>query len=418
MARNAFFYLSNLLTRIVVSFRGYITGDTQDAADRTEFLEPLQADRGAEIDRNQTTVQNENGELPPDRSNSGTSIYLSSNAGTVIIGNNTVFRLSNIETAGCETEKNDEVALSLRNSKPTLKEEPPITNIDEKNTRRRSRKPKTASLKPPAVVRRFKEIQKTLSKYRGDGKWSEHAKAVKCFENEYKRDKDNLDIILLLMYEKAVAYYEKNEIGMARTLAHKIKGELDTARKMVTKVSREISVQYKETNWQQIDDNKKIIYCKCLFLVSRIYCVKGRFEKARKAVDFANQILSRHLNNVELKANLYLAYAQVYQVCFNRVHCTSKGVTQVFSYLDKSEAISRNLKKPDPEKWEEIRREILLLRSLAIVQFYLHDGNKLEFVNVLDGSLEELEHHLWDGILLKQKVCCLKMSARSSELIR
>ena len=265
-----------------------------------------------------------------------------------------------------------------------------MVNID-KRKRRRKRKCGEMDTKPSkvsSVGKRINEIDKELTKYRGNGEWIAHNDAIERLFNVYMRDEDNSDIISLLKYEKAAALCERNEI--------------ETSMKLITELGKEINVA-KRSNWELANDIQKIIFCKCLFLASKLYCIKRTFGKAQKSLDVASHLLSDY-NNVELKAQLHLSNAY-HQLCLNQSHCTLELANLVIEHTDKAEQICTTLKDQIQETWEKIRRKILLIRCQTVIQFYLNSGDNEEFATVLSNSLEELEHRLWNGISLRQKVC-------------
>lgn len=230
-----------------------------------------------------------------------------------------------------------------------------------------------------------------MSEYRGNGKWNDHSNAVQQLLDQFIHDEHNADIIPLLKYEEAAALYDKNET--------------EKAIKCVTKLGQELKVTQK-SNWKLMNDNQKMISCKCLFLTSKLYCAVKSFGKAQKALKLANDLLIQY-DNAELNAEWFLANA-CYQFCFNQSNRTPDGAHHVTEFTSKAENESAKLKDRDQENWKRIRREILLRRCGAIVQFYLHSGDKEKFVDVLNNSLEELENQLWDMITLRQKVCRMK----------
>ncbi len=132
---------------------------------------------------------------------------------------------------------------------------------------------------------------------------------------------------------------------------------------------------------KHINDIHKNIYCKCLFLVSKLRCIKKDFGTAEKALNYASKLLSEY-NHVELEAQLHLANAYL-QLCLNQSHCTLDRTNHVIEYTHKAENTSASLTRRDPDKWEKIRRKILLIRCEAIIQFSLDNGDEKEFSTVL-----------------------------------
>ena len=284
-----------------------------------------------------------------------------------------------------------------------VKEELLTVNLDkvkdkEKRLRRRRKKSDevqdTTPSKVPASVKRVDEIDKSLSKFRGNGDWNAHKDAIEGLRKEYRCDEDNSVIIKLIMYEEAAALCERNET--------------ETAMKMVNNLGKKMKELVTQTSDNSnINDIHKNIYCKCLFLVSKLHCIKKRFGTAEKALDNASKLLSEY-NHVELEAQLHLASAYL-QLCLNQSHCTLDSTNHVIEYTNKAENTSASLTRRDPDKWERIRRKILLIRCEAIIQFSLDNGDEKEFSTVLKNSLEELEHQLWNGISCRQKVCCIML---------
>ena len=263
-----------------------------------------------------------------------------------------------------------------------------MENIERK--RRPKRKP--AKIDPPllktiAVATRFNEIQKSLSEYRGNGKWNDHSNAVQQLSNQFRHDEHNADIIPLLKYEEAAALCDKNKT--------------EEGIKCVIKLGKNLKVEPK-SNWEHMNDNQKMISCRCLFLTSKLFCAIKIFGKAQKALKLAEDFLSQY-DNPDLNAELFLANAH-YQFCFNQSNRIPDRVEHVTELANEAENISAKLKDRDQENWKRIRREILLVICKAIVQFYLDSGDKEKFADVLDNALGELENQLWDFITLRQKV--------------
>ena len=260
-----------------------------------------------------------------------------------------------------------------------------------KGKRRRKRKPakiNPAPLTTTAVATRFNEIQKSLSEYRGNGKWNDHSNAVQQFLNQFRHDEHNADIIPLLTYEKAAALCDKNKT--------------EEAIKCVTELGQNLKVTRK-SNWELMNDNQKIVSCRCLFLTSKLYCAKKIFGKAQKALELAEDFLSQY-DNPDINAELFLTNAY-YQFCWNKSNRTPDRAEHVTKFINEAENISAKLESRDQENWKRIRREILLVICKAIVQFYLDGGDKEKFDEVLNNALGELENQLWDFITLRQKVC-------------
>ena len=268
-----------------------------------------------------------------------------------------------------------------------------LGKIEDKGKRRRKRKPgeiNPAPLNTTSVAKRINEIEKSLSKYRGNGKWNDHSNAVQKFFNEYRRDEHNADIILLLKYEEAAALCDKNET--------------EKAIRSGVKLVKELKVE-KRSNWEHMNNNKNRISCKCLFLTSKLFCAVKSFGIAKKALDLAEGLLLQY-DNAELNAQLFLANAYL-QFCLNQSNRTP-NVDKLVIEFNKAENVSDKLKDRDQETWQRIRIELLILRCKAIVQFYLDSGDKEQFADVLNNSLEELENQLWNIITLRQKVCSMK----------
>lgn len=268
-----------------------------------------------------------------------------------------------------------------------------LGKIEDKGKRRRKRKPGEINPAPSnttAVAERINEIQKSLSKYRGNGKWNDHSDAVQKFFNEFRRDEHNADIILLLKYEEAAALCDKNETEKA------IKSGVELVKELKVK---------KGSNWERMNNNQRRILCKCLFLTSKLFCAIKSFGTVKKALDLAKDLLLQY-DNAELKARLFLANAYL-QFCLNQSNRTP-NLDKLVIEFDKAENACDKLKDRDQETWKRIRIEILLLRCKAIVQFHLDSGDKEQFAEVLNNSLEELENQLWNIITLRQKVCRMK----------
>jgi Sec-independent protein translocase protein TatA len=279
-----------------------------------------------------------------------------------------------------------------------------LENKHTKGRRRRKRKPDPMNSSPiskvPAVVRRMNEAEKRLSIFRGKGDWKAHKDAIQQLRSQYAHDEDNAVIILLLDYEDAAAACEKNEIETAMKMVNNLGKHMGKLRESQSSVTQ-------ESDSEHINDIYEIIYCKCLFLASRLHCMKKDFGKAEKALKKANEELTEY-NNAELKAQLHLANAH-YQLFVNQSHQTgskSELAKHVIEHTKKAEHTCAVLKN-ERYVYDKIRRKILLLRCKAIMQFYLDDGDKKEFATLFNNSIEELESHLWDGISPRQKVCRL-----------
>ena len=262
-------------------------------------------------------------------------------------------------------------------------------NKNKKKKRRRKRKSDTASLpsKDLAVLKRFNEIDKDLSKFRGDGNLVGHKYAIEKLRSMYARDEDNSVFILLLRYEEAAAFCDTNEINGAMEIVNKLGRDM----KVLTA---------QRSDLKHINDIRLIIYCKCLFLASKLHCMLKHFGKAEKALDIVNMKLSE-CNNVELKAQFHLANAYL-QLSLNQSHCTSERASLVIKHTNEAEHLCLSL---EHETYEKIEREILLLRCKAIMQYYQDSGDKEEFASVFNNSIKELEcDRLWRDISLREKV--------------
>ena len=268
-----------------------------------------------------------------------------------------------------------------------------LGKIEDNGKRRRKRKPGEINPEPlntTSVAKRINEIEKSLSKYRGNGKWNDHSDAVQKFFNEFGRDEHNADIILLLKYEEAAALYDKNET--------------EKAIKSGAELVMELEVKERQ-NWERMNNNQKRISCKCLFLSSKLLCAVKRFGRAKKALDLAKDLLLQY-DNAELNAQLFLANAYL-QFCLNQSNRTP-NLDKLDIEFNKAENVCDKFKDRDQETWKRIRIELLLLRCKAIVQFYLDSGDEEQFADVLNNSLEELEDQLWNIITLRQKVSRMK----------
>jgi hypothetical protein len=160
-----------------------------------------------------------------------------------------------------------------------------------------------------------------LSKFRGNGDWNAHKDAIERLRKEYRCDEDNSVIIKLLMYEEAAALCERNET--------------ETAMKMVNNLGKRMKELVTQTSDNSnINDIHKNIYCKCLFLASKLHCIRKRFGTAEKALDNASKLLSEY-NHVELEAQLHVANAYL-QLRWNQSHCTLDRANHVIEYTKKA----------------------------------------------------------------------------------
>ena len=278
--------------------------------------------------------------------------------------------------------------LNDQNNEP-LSVTPRTVYSQERTQTRRRRRPRevnTSSSKVPASVRRVNEVEMLLKQLRENGNWDDHEDSLESLRREYERDEHNSGILLLLKYEEAAKAYMKNEI--------------DKAYKIVNKLAEELKIK-KRSDRKHLSENLEMIACKCLFLTSKIYCVKNSLGKAEKALDVASEILSDH-KSIALQAQLFLAYAH-HQFHLNTTKCTLKRAQLVIDHTNRAESVSNKLKDQKRSRFQELRRQILLLRSKAILQLYCDGGEKV-FEDLLSKSLAELEGDMWDGISELKKV--------------
>lgn len=264
-----------------------------------------------------------------------------------------------------------------------------IQTSKQKERRLRKKKPRemgTAPTKVPKFVERFQKVAKELSKFRGNGEWTAHKQAIEKLHDEYKRDEDNQDIILLIQFEEAAGFCERNDVEKAEILSNKIGKNL----------------KRKIDGGEHITDLQGIVYCKCLFLAAKLHCMKRGFGKAQKCLETAKNFLS-DCDNIEMKCESHLTNAY-YQLCLNQgLHCTSERANLVIDSTNKAEQILTAIK--DPEIRDGTKRNLLLLRCKAVMQLYLEGEDKETFATLLNDSLKELECQLWNDISLRQKVC-------------
>ena len=328
--------------------------------------------------RQQGSSRNENSESRP-----GITIE---NHGIVVVGDHM--------TINDRKEKKNDEGSQIKLPADQLNKEVSRPENENKKQKRRgkiksneTRTPSSPS-KHPAVVARFNEIDKYLSTFRGNGNWKAHRDAVDQLRRVYARDEDNSVCISLLNYEEAAAFCDRNEINAALKIVNKLGHDM------------KVLITTQRSDLKHINDTRLIVFCKCLFLASKLHCMFKNFGKAKKALDIANVKLSE-CNNVELKVRFHLANAYL-QLSLNQSHCTSERASHVIEHTNKAEQLWITL---EHERYEKIKRKMLLLRCKAIIQFYQDDGDKEKFATMFSNSIKELEcDRLWRDISRRQKV--------------
>ena len=377
---------------IFSSVRAFIAARVQNAT-TSDGAEELRESDGALVPMDEDDIGARQQGNSRDENSQNRPIITIENHGIVVVGNQATINES-------KEKKNKEVSNIKDVDKlpiHELKEE--MARPGNKNRKqRRQRKKRSNEIgtgsspsKDPAVVKRFNEIDTSLCTFRGNGNWKAHKDAIKELRSLYALDEDNSFFSLLLKYEEAAAYCDRNDI--------------DEALKIVNKLGHDMKVlTAKRSDLKYINDIRLIIYCKCLFLASKLYCIRTctlkQFGKAEEFLVIAKKKLSE-LNNVELKAQFHLANAYL-QLSLNQSRCTSELAKRVIEHTNKAEHLCITLER---ETYEKIKRKILLLRCKAIIQFYQDSGDKEKFASVFDNSIKELEsHRLWKDISLRQKV--------------
>ncbi|XP_028390781.1 uncharacterized protein LOC114515681 [Dendronephthya gigantea] len=415
------------IRQIALAVREYLSSEEENARDGVGLVGEVDDDNARDNPRSSGPMNSEHenaaggNEIVADSSRPVVNINISSNTGTVVIGDQPTVKCVGSKKAESRekakigaspslvSSKRDTVTNNKENNANSPEKEAPTRSCKKGNEkpkfpRRRKCAGERGNLpsKIPSHVAQIHEIDKDLSTFRENGEWKAHEEAIEKFKKRFFRDEDNHDVILLLRYEQAAALYEKRD--------------LNSCMKLTAEIAKEVNLN--ETNWDQINDTQKMIYCKCLFLASRRHCIVGKkLGMAEKALSKASKLLCKY-KNIELESFLYLEYAY-YHFCLNQ--CTESKVNLVISYTSRAEDTSSALiGKVFKEKRDRIRREILLLRCQAIIQFILASVNSVlpqDLSNMLNASMAELEGQLWNRISPKQKVAFYKLKSSHFEIL-